>query len=212
MADIAHIPLETGKMIQHATSIYRSRIYAQESSGPLMSSTLLQLFDPRRNFHLQAFTGRGATGISITGIFQAPDDFAVLGFRNAYDDCKPPLMKPMPRTDLSGLKLEFDIDYDHALDGAGGAGGPNDLYKVRLLNHLRNHATVVSGGVPSFGVRITKASTLVILSGLVPVRTRCAGADSGARVAFSFSRPRRFMTVSLGLKCRSAHLPDAGTP
>ena len=165
MADIAHIPLETGKMIQHATSIYRSRIYAQESSGLLMSSTLLQLFDPRRNFHLQGFTGRGATGISISGICQAPDDFAVLGFHNAYDYCKPPRMKPMPRTDLSGLKGEFNIDYDHALDGAG---GPNDLYEVRL----RNHATVVSGGVPSFGVRITKASTLVILSGLVPVRAR----------------------------------------
>ena len=197
MADIVHIPLETEKMIQHATSIYRSRIYAQESSGPLMSPTLLPLFDPRRNFQLQALTGRDATGISITGIFLAPDDFAVLGFRNAYAYCKPPRMKPMPRTDRSGLKLEFDIDYDHALDGAG---GPNGLYEVRLLNHLRNHATVVSGGVPSFGVRITKASTLVVLSGLVPVRARCAGANSGARVAPGFSRPRRFMAVFLELR------------
>ena len=162
-----------------------------------MSSTLLQLFDPRRNFHLQGFTGRGATGISITGIFQAPDDFAVLGFHNAYDYCKPPRMKPTPRTDLSGLKGEFNIDCGYEVDGAG---GPNDLYEVRLLNHLRNHATVVSGGVPSFGVRITKASTLVILSGLVPVRARCAGANSGARVAPSFSRPRRFVAMSSELR------------
>lgn len=51
-------------------------------------------------------------------IFQAPDDFAVLGWWNAYDYFNHLRLKHLPRTDLSGLRLEFDIEYDHALDGA----------------------------------------------------------------------------------------------
>ena len=59
-----------------------------------MSSESLRIFDPRRNFQLQGFTGRAATttihdasatGTSISGIFQAAEDFAVLGFWNAHD-------------------------------------------------------------------------------------------------------------------------------
>lgn len=49
---------------------------------------------------------------------QAAEDFAVLGFHSAYDYFNHLRVKPAPRTDLSGLKLEFDIEYDHALDGA----------------------------------------------------------------------------------------------
>ena len=57
-----------------------------------MSSELLQIFDPRRNFHVQGFAGRAATtttydatetSISISGIFQAAEDFAVLCFHYA---------------------------------------------------------------------------------------------------------------------------------
>ncbi len=130
----------------------------------------LHIFDPRKNFQLQGFTGRGATttihdatetGLSISGIFQAAEDFAVLGFWNAYDYYNHLRLKHLPKTDLSGLKLEFDIAYDHTLNGAMSldaakfpsvswdamtfvcaVGGPNDLYEVRLLDH----ATVVSGG------------------------------------------------------------------
>lgn len=102
-----------------------------------------------------------ATGASVSGIFHAAEDFAVVGLWNAYDYFNHLRVKQMPRTDLSGLKLEFDIEYDHALDGAMrldaakfpsvswdamtfvcGVDGPNDLYDVRLLDH----ATVVSGG------------------------------------------------------------------
>ena len=87
----------------------------------------LPIFDPRRNFQTQGFTGRGATttihdasatGVSVSGIFQAAEDFAVLGFYNAYDYFNHLRQKHLPRTDLSGLMLEFDIEYDHALDGA----------------------------------------------------------------------------------------------
>ena len=76
---------------------------------------------------MQGFTGRGATttihdasatGVSVSGIFQAAEDFAVLGFYNAYDYFNHLRQKHLPRTDLSGLTLEFDIEYDHALDGA----------------------------------------------------------------------------------------------
>ncbi|MBI4904407.1 MAG: hypothetical protein HY820_12270, partial [Acidobacteria bacterium] len=135
-----------------------------------MPTELLQIFDPRRNMHVQGFSGRAATttihdatatGVSISGIFQAAEDFAVLGFCNAYDYFNHLRLRHLPRTDLSGLKLEFDIEYDYALDGAMrfdaakfpsvswdamtfvcGVGGPNDQYEVRLLDH----ATVVSGG------------------------------------------------------------------
>jgi hypothetical protein len=128
------------------------------------------MFDPRRNFQLQGFTGRGATttihdasatGVSVSGIFQAAEDFAVLGFYNAYDYFNHLRQKHLPRTDLSGLTLEFDIDYDHALDGAMrldaakypsvswdamtfvcGKGGPGEVHEVKLLDY----ATVASGG------------------------------------------------------------------
>jgi hypothetical protein len=79
-----------------------------------MASEPLHIFDPRRNFQLQGFTGRGATttvhdatqtGISISGIFQAAEDFAVLYVYNAYDYFNHLRLKHLPRTDLSGLKL-----------------------------------------------------------------------------------------------------------
>ena len=129
----------------------------------------LHLLDPRRNFQLQGFTGRGATttihdasatGVSVSVIFQAAEDFAVLGLYNAYDYYNHLRLKHLPRTDLSGLALAFDIEYDHALDGAMrldaakypsvswdsmtfecGVGGPANTYEVRLLDHV----TVVSG-------------------------------------------------------------------
>ena len=59
-----------------------------------MPSESLHIFDPRRNLQLQGFAGRAATttlhdaketGVSISGIFQAAEDFAVLGWWNAYD-------------------------------------------------------------------------------------------------------------------------------
>ena len=135
-----------------------------------MAAEPLNIFDPRRNFQLQGFTGRGATttlhdasatGVSISGIFQAAEDFAVLGFYNAFDYYNHLRLKHLPRTDLSGLTLAFDIEYDHALDGAMrldaakypsvswdsltfecGVGGAANTYEVRLLDY----ATVASGG------------------------------------------------------------------
>ncbi|MCX6624073.1 MAG: hypothetical protein NTY38_24025, partial [Acidobacteria bacterium] len=155
-----------------------------------MSAEAIQIFDPRRNMHVQGFSGRAATttihdatatSVSISGIFQAAEDFAVLGFWSAYDYFNHLRVKHLPRTDLSCLKLEFDIDYDHVLDGAMrldaakfpsvswdamtfvcGAGGPNDIYEVRLLDH----ATVVSGGE-------TPASCQFDAGGIAP----CYGID-----------------------------------
>ncbi|MBI4905710.1 MAG: hypothetical protein HY820_18905 [Acidobacteria bacterium] len=151
-----------------------------------MPAEPLHIFDPRRNFQTQGFTGKAATttmynatetGVSISGIFQAPDDFAVLGWWNSYDYFNHLRCKHLPRTDLSGLKLEFDIEYDHALDGAmrfdaakypsvswdsmtfvcGRGIAPNDIYEVPLLDH----ATVVSGSE-------TPASVEIDLSGEEP--------------------------------------------
>jgi hypothetical protein len=134
-----------------------------------MAEEPLRIFDPCRNFQLQGFTGRGATttlhdasatGVSISGIFQGAEDFAVLGLYNAYDYFNHLRLKHVPRTDLSGLTLAFDIEYDHALDGAMrldaakypsvswdsitfecGVGGAANIYEVRLLDH----AAVLSG-------------------------------------------------------------------
>jgi hypothetical protein len=146
-----------------------------------MAGEPLHIFDPRRNFQTQGFTGRGATttmydasetGVSISGIFQAPDDFAVLGWWNAYDYYNHLRCKHLPRTDLSGLKLEFDIEYDQAFDGAMRfdaakypsvswdamtfVTGKGEVHEVPLLLH----ATVVSGAETpgSASVRIAGTS------------------------------------------------------
>jgi hypothetical protein len=143
-----------------------------------MASETIHIFDPRRSFQLRGFTGRGATttihdatetGISVSGIFQAAEDFAVLGWWNAYDYYAHLRLKHLPRTDLSGLKLEFDIEYDHSLDGAMrldaakyasvswdsmcfecGVGGQENIYEVRLLDH----ATDIGGTETSATVAI----------------------------------------------------------
>ncbi len=140
-----------------------------------MSAEPLHIFDPRRNLQLQGFAGRAATttlhdatetGISISGIFQAAEDFAVLGWWNAYDYFNHLRLKHLPKTDLSGLKLEFDIEYDQTLDGAirfdaakfpsvswdamTFVTGAGDIHEVRLLDH----ATVVSGSETAATVRI----------------------------------------------------------
>jgi hypothetical protein len=143
-----------------------------------MSNGQPQIFDPRRNFQLQGFTSRSATttlhdatatGVSISGIFQAAADFAVLGSYNAYDYFNHLRQKPLPRTDLAGLILEFDIEYDHALDGAMrldgakypsvswdamtfvcGKGDVGEVHEVKLLSY----ATVVSGCETPASVRV----------------------------------------------------------
>ena len=147
-----------------------------------MPSGQLHIFDPLRNFQLQGFIGRcatttlhdaSATGVSISGIFQAAEDFTVLGFYNAYDYFNHPRQKHLPRTDLSGLTLEFDIEYDHALDGAMCMDtakypsvswdamtfvcGKGAIHEVKLLNY----AAVVSGGE-------TPASMVIEAEGVQP--------------------------------------------
>jgi len=63
---------------------------------------------------VQGFSGRAATttihdatetGISISGVFQAAEDSAVLCLYNAYDYFNHLRLRHLPRTDLSGLKL-----------------------------------------------------------------------------------------------------------
>ena len=68
--------------------------------------------------HVQGFSGRAATttihdatetGLSVSGIFQAAEDFVVLSLYNAYDYFNYLRLKPLPRTDLSGLKLSETV-------------------------------------------------------------------------------------------------------
>ncbi|MBI3679509.1 MAG: hypothetical protein HY235_03850 [Acidobacteria bacterium] len=56
-----------------------------------MASESLHIFDSRRNMHVQGFSGRAATttlrdanatGVSISSIFQAAEDFVVLCLYN----------------------------------------------------------------------------------------------------------------------------------
>lgn len=91
------------------------------------------------------------------------------GMWNAYDYYPHLRTKHLPRTDLSGLKLQFDIEYDHALDGAMrldaakfasvswdsmcfecGVGGEENIYQVRLPDH----AVAIGGAVTPARVRI----------------------------------------------------------
>ncbi len=145
-----------------------------------MPSETLLLFDPRRTIQLQGFSGRAATttlhdatetSVSISGIFQAAEDFAVLCLYNAYDYFNHLRLKPLPRTDLSGLRLEFDIEYHHALDGAMRFDsnkypsvswdsvtfvcGAGDIYEVRLLDH----ATAVAGSETPASCRLDAYGT-----------------------------------------------------
>jgi hypothetical protein len=92
-----------------------------------MPSESLHIFDPRRNTHVQGFSGPAATttihdatetGVSISGILQAAEDFAVLCLYNAYDYFNHLRLKQLRRTDQSGVRLEFGIEHDQALDGA----------------------------------------------------------------------------------------------
>src|ERR1039458_7534627 len=109
----------------------------------------LHIFDPRRNLQLQGFAGRAATttihdgtetGVSISGIFQAAEDFAVLGWWNAYDYFNHLRMKHLPKTDLSGLKLELDHDprcYRDWCVHLGDLPGRRGLRRVGLVERLR---------------------------------------------------------------------------
>jgi hypothetical protein len=81
----------------------------------------------------------------------------VLSWWNAYDYFNHLRLKHPPKTDLSGLKLEFDVECDQTLDGAirldtakfpsitwdamTSVTGSGDSHDVRQLDH----ATVVSG-------------------------------------------------------------------
>ena len=148
-----------------------------------MPTEPLHIFDPRRNLQLQGFSGRAATttihdatetGLSISGILQAAEDFAVLGWWNTYDYFSHLRLRHLPKTDLSGLKLEFDIEYDQTLDGAirfdaakypsvswdavTFVCGAGDICEVRLLDH----ATVVAGGE-------TPASCRLDANGIWPI-------------------------------------------
>ena len=140
-----------------------------------MAAEPLRIFDPRRTMHVQGFSGRAATttvhdatetSLAISGIFQAAEDFAVLCLYNAYDYFNHLRLKPLPRTDLSGLKLEFDIEYDHALDGAMRFDAPKfpsvsweaitfvtgagDIHEVKLLDH----AIAISGSETPASLRL----------------------------------------------------------
>jgi hypothetical protein len=84
-----------------------------------MPSDPLLLFDPRRTIQLQGFSGRAATttlhdatetGLQISGIFQAAEDFANFQLFSAYDYFNHLRVKPLPVTDLSGLTLQYDME------------------------------------------------------------------------------------------------------
>ena len=128
-----------------------------------MPSEPLHIFDPRRNLQLQGFAGRAATttihdatetGVSVSGIFQAAEDFAVLGWWNAYDYYNHLRLKHLPKTDLSGLKLEFDIEYDQALDGATGTVSAAPAWDTLLAGDLPAH-THAESDVTSLATDLT---------------------------------------------------------
>lgn len=76
---------------------------------------------PDRCAYLRGFDGFGAnaaitkasaTGFTVSGVFRAADDFAVVVLYDTGDFFEHPRNKYLPDPDLSGLVLEFDIRYD----------------------------------------------------------------------------------------------------
>jgi hypothetical protein len=77
-------------------------------------------FQPDRCLYLRGFDGFGAnaalwgaspTGFTVSGIFRAADDFAVLVIYDADDFFEHPVNRYLPDFDLSGIVLEFDVNY-----------------------------------------------------------------------------------------------------
>jgi hypothetical protein len=91
-----------------------------------VSDKVIHIFDRRRKLPLQGFTGRGATtticdaietSVSISSVFQAAEDLWCWA-SGTPTTTSTTCAEALPRqTDLSGLKLEFDIEYDQILHG-----------------------------------------------------------------------------------------------
>src|SRR5579885_853398 len=152
-----------------------------------MASEPLHIFDPRRNTHVQGFSGRAATttihdatetGLSLSGIFQAAEDFANVQLFSAYDYFNHLRLKPLPIIDLSDLTLQFDMEI-LPVNGEEGnvrpdcmryasvgwdkltiTTGAGDIYEVPLMQH----AAVMSGdytpGSFGFSLHDRDAATL----------------------------------------------------
>ncbi|MEB2363790.1 MAG: hypothetical protein OZ929_20815 [Bryobacterales bacterium] len=135
-----------------------------------MPSDPLLLFDPRRTIQLQGFSGRAATttlhdatetGLQISGIFQAAEDFANVQLFSAHDYFNHLRVKPLPVTDLSGLTLQYDMEILPVNGEEGNVRpdcvryasvgwdkltiktGAGDIYEVPVMHH----ASVVCGGI-----------------------------------------------------------------
>ncbi len=77
-------------------------------------------FQPDRCLYIRGFDGFGASaalwgaspsGFTVSGIFRAADDFAVLVIYDADDFFEHPVNRYLPDFDLTGLVLEFDVTY-----------------------------------------------------------------------------------------------------
>lgn len=90
-------------------------------------STQINKLSPLDTVALRGFDGFGAsaaitkasaTGFTVSGIFRAADDFAVLELFNSDDFFEHPRNKYLPDFSLSGAVLQFDVTYTnlHQLD------------------------------------------------------------------------------------------------
>lgn len=85
---------------------------------------------------------------AATSSCRASEDFAVLGWWNAYDYFNYLRLKHLPKTDLSSLKLESDIEYDQTPYGA------IRLDSAEYLSVSWDAVTFVTGAGDSQDVRL----------------------------------------------------------
>ena len=80
----------------------------------------IKKFQPHRTMSLQGFDGYGAaaalwgaseTGFSVSGVFRDQGDFAVLLLFQKDDPFGHPRFSYLPDGNISGLKLDFDIEF-----------------------------------------------------------------------------------------------------
>lgn len=85
---------------------------------------IITKFQPDRTMYFRGFSGiqcpasmhsASPTGFTISGVFRDPADFWVLVIYDVDDFYNHPRIKPLPDGNLSGIILEFDVTFSHAV-------------------------------------------------------------------------------------------------
>src|SRR5574343_914633 len=94
---------------------------------------MFEKFDPSRTMYLQGFDRRGAAAslwgaasnsVNVSGVFKDFADFAVVVLWDADNVFESQQFRYLPDLDLSGVILNFDINYNDQLQDIGSIRNP----------------------------------------------------------------------------------------